>query len=305
MKIAFLILAHKSPKQVKRLISVLLHENCKVFLHIDSKTDVNAFKKIINELNNQNIIYTKSHDARWSTISVTEARLELLQAAVSDPLWEPDYFVMLSGQTYPIKPMSDFISFLENNKGVSFIEHYPLPCDLLGENSGMDRISCYSYSIGKSLITYFPRNFTTSFNIRGRIINNFLRLYHLFKPKRNFPSYIKPFYGIDWWVVTRDAVDYILEYIKLHPDYHKYHKHTRQTCEIYFPSILAGSEYNGEIVNNSLHFMLWKPEDSGHPEDLTEKHFDQLLQSKAFFARKFDMTDDILNRIEAEMLKKK
>ena len=304
MRIAFLILAHKNPDQLKRLVSVLLNVNSKVFIHIDSKSDVNAFHKAMQELNNQNIVFVKSRNTKWSTISVTEARIDLLKESISISDWVPDYIVMLSGQTYPIKPLTELFAFLEKNEGVSFIEHFSLPCKILGENSGMDRINCYSYSIGNRLITYFPRGFKTTFNIRGKIINIIMSVFHVFKPKRKFPSYIKPFYGIDWWVITKDAVEYILDFINAHPDYHKYNRHTKQTCEIYFPSILAGADFKGKLVNNSLHFMLWESQGSGHTANLTENNFNQIIKSDAFFARKFDICEnkDVLDRIDAEIL---
>ena len=44
MKIAHLILTHKNPKQLERLLNALQHDAFDFFIHVDRKTDIEPFK---------------------------------------------------------------------------------------------------------------------------------------------------------------------------------------------------------------------------------------------------------------------
>ena len=43
MRLAHLIIAHKEPRQVERLVKKLVHAACDIFIHIDKKADQSAF----------------------------------------------------------------------------------------------------------------------------------------------------------------------------------------------------------------------------------------------------------------------
>lgn len=292
MKIAYLILAHKDPEQLGRLITKLRCDSCKYYIHFDKKSLSPSVRKRLFQLESQDVFIISSHNVRWGTISQTEARLDLIKKALSDKTWIPDYLIMISGQSYPIKPINDFLSFLEQNKGASFMEHFPIPFSGLGHTNGIDRINCYSYYFLGKLHTYYPKQYKTSYNFKGKMLNGLLHLISAFKPKRVFPEYIKPYYGIDWWALTSEAAVYILDFYEKHPDYHKYHKFTKHTCEVYFPSILAGTNFNGLIINNSLHYFKWLKNGSGNTKVLTMEDAESIKQTNCFFARKFDKNID-------------
>ena len=42
-----------------------------------------------------------------------------------------------------------------------------------------------------------------------------------------------------------------------HPDYRTYHQHTRVPEELFFHSILAGTDFAYEVVNDCLRFNAW------------------------------------------------
>jgi hypothetical protein len=185
------------------------------------------------------------------------------------------------------------------------MEHYSLPYDKLGVNKGLDRIKCYSYTIFGKKVTYFSKGMRTSFNIKGKIINKLLGLYHVFIKTRKHPESVEPHYGIDWWVLSNSAANYILDFVDKNPKYHTFHKHTRHTSEIYFPSILAGTNYKGKVVNKSIHYMQWSKVNSAHPVVLNENDFENVSKTEAFFARKFETqkSSSILNLIDEKVLK--
>jgi hypothetical protein len=303
MKIALLILTHKDPVHLKRLINACNHPHVDIYLHIDKKSN---FHEEINKWNdtklNNRITVIPSSNVKWASISQTVARLELMKYAQNKGAYS--HYIMISGQCYPIKPITQIVNKLKHSIGTSFIQHEAIPTPLLGINEGLDRIECYSYNILGKKVTYFTRKMNITFNRKGEIINALLSFIHIFKKKRSFPNYIKAYYGIDWWVLSSEAVNYIIDFAKSHPDYHQYNVHTRHTCEIYFPSILAGTDYKGLLVNESPHFMIWDKENSAHPIILKENNFDEIYESNALFARKFEssQSSELIKRINVEIL---
>lgn len=302
MKTAFLILTHKDFNHLKRLVEYLNHPSIDIFIHVDKKSLSPEFSGKLKELSSSKVNIIPSQKVYWSSLSQTEARIRLMKAALSSS--DFDHFVMLSGQCYPIKPLPSFLKFLSNNKGVSFMEHFPLPYNELGLNKGLDRINCYSYTMFGKRVTYFSKDMKTTFNTKGRVFNSLLGLYHIFKKKRRHPTNVKPYYGNDWWIASNSAVKFMLEFIEENPNYHIYHKHTKHTCEVYFPSILAGTNYQGKIINTSHHYMHWSEKNTANPIVLEDNEFDNIANSKAFFARKFETqkSGSLLNLIDEKLL---
>ena len=62
-KIAYIIIAHKDPAHLKRLISVLdFHSD--FYIHIDKKVDLEAFRKEFSTLQRK-IYYTNKYTVNW------------------------------------------------------------------------------------------------------------------------------------------------------------------------------------------------------------------------------------------------
>lgn len=300
--IAFLILAHKNPKQLARLITSLFTDKAVFYVHVDKKSNLSEFENAVKKTGIKSVSFVNSHKVFWASISQTEARLELLKAVHFDNI-NYQHYVMLSGQSYPIKPVEKLIQFLQKHKNVSFMEHHQLPYAKLS-NGGLDRIQCYTFRLGNKLFTHLPNNFYNTFSKKGAFLNSLFGVLAKIKGPRKTPDNVRFYYGIDWWVLSHDAVDYLLNYVYLNPEFHSFNKHTRHACEIYFPTILCGTNYTGEIINDSLHYMEWKQDGSGNPKILRKNQWDKIKKSDKYFARKFDdeMDKDILDLIDNELL---
>ena len=67
MKLALLILAHKSPEQLSRLLCRMDDKRFDFFIHIDAKSDINKFKGIDNRIKYSNIIWVKNRIKTYFT----------------------------------------------------------------------------------------------------------------------------------------------------------------------------------------------------------------------------------------------
>ncbi|MCH3980540.1 MAG: beta-1,6-N-acetylglucosaminyltransferase [Prevotella sp.] len=102
MNIAYLISAHKDPYHLKRLITVLESDGVHFFIHIDKKVDIKPF---LNLVKGSNIHYTPNRIwTQWGGFTQVLYQKELLGTALSYEKQHQtfDYFVILTGQDYPL-----------------------------------------------------------------------------------------------------------------------------------------------------------------------------------------------------------
>src|ERR1700709_746531 len=98
MEKAYIILAHKNPQQLYRLIQKLDDQHSTFFIHIDKKVPLAGFEQILG-LNNK-VIFTKRVYTEWGGFGLVEATLNAMQA-VKDSLKRYERIILLSGQDYP------------------------------------------------------------------------------------------------------------------------------------------------------------------------------------------------------------
>jgi len=294
MKIAYLILAHKNPQQLSRLINKLESRNTKIFIHIDKKSNIKQFKRIISPYVK---IIPQREDGKWGRIGLVKAMISGLKVIAKEKF---DYVLLLSGQDYPIKSNEVITQFFEINNGKSFMHYFPIPSKDL-PNGGMDRINRYHFNLGKK--RKFPR-LNHPKTLKGKLLNSLFSIY--FKTPRTFPDYLKPYCGSQWSSFHINAVRYVLDFLNEHPDYLKYHKYSHIPDEMFFQSILLNSTLAGDIIATDLRYSDWKKPNMHLPAILKSEDFREILESDQLFARKFDTQIDqkILDIIDSSISKK-
>lgn len=84
-----------------------------------------------------------------------------------------------------------------------------------------------------------------------------------------------------------------------------YYANFLSSPEGYFHSVICNhKDYQNTTVNHDLHYIRWDNPPKQHPMTLTLKHFDDMVQSGAPFARKFVKDDPVLNKIDEKLLKR-
>jgi hypothetical protein len=290
MRLAIVVLAHDRPDQLAQLLSALRHPQARIYLHLDRRAELASFTTALLEAGVRDVVLLPRHATGWGSVQLVDAALEGLTRGVKD---ECDYFTLISGQDFPLRPMEEILAFFEQSGSRSYLEYFPLPTPRW-RFEGRDRMDFYTYTVLGRRETCIPRGEDTSFlNLKGRLLNEMLRVRSALKSTRHFPSYLCPFGGSQWWNLSRAAADYILDFIDEHPDYRRYHEHTLAPDELFFQSILLGTNFAGEheIVDDTLRFMRW-PEKESHPRVLTMDDLPAILESESLFARKFDAVVD-------------
>lgn len=293
VRIAFLVLGHQDPLQLKRLCRSLQPHS--VFLHLDAKAkdfSPEAFLGI------PNISLVEPRTAvHWGDFSSVTATLKLLQSAHdSGPF---DRYVLLSGACYPVKPMAA----LEMN----------FASDETREWINLTEITRESH-----LYTLISRHWQMEPFVRLKRLDAQLRaawnkVSRFFG--RNFKEELgmTPYFGSQWWALTRDCVGMILRFIAERPSFIESYQTIYAPDEQFFHTIVGNSLFThvarhvddlGSATNQQTPLHLVSPTEDRiwHAES---GQFQMLESTDAFFIRKVTSEQSgggFIERIDRELL---
>jgi Core-2/I-Branching enzyme len=294
MNIGYIILVHNNPQQVANLVSTLHRKNYLFFIHVDKSVNSRPFKQYLDQTGFKNILFLKRYKSKWGSNSLLKASLEGVIEAMKHKV---DYVVQLSGSDFPIKSNSYIANFLRENKEISFISYYSIPAPYWKPNKEVNRIKKYYFYLGNKLFEYPMSEDEPS--LKRRIINIILSF---FLPKqRVLPNNLKMYGGEFWFGLSKEACNEILAYSKRTPQLLSFLKYALCPDEIYFQTALLNSNYKKtNVVNRCLTYINWKDKNSPSPEYFIDDDYDNLIQSDALFARKFDPLENskLMRRID-------
>lgn len=293
MKKAYVIMAHKGPAQLHRLVARLNDGDSEFFIHIDQKADFSQFQSV-KEFGAA-VHFTERFDATWGGYGLIKPYLSAMQTIREAPT-QFDRILLLSGQDYPIKSNKYINEFFKNSPYSNFIDYFPIPNYKKwpgGDRGGWYRVDKY----------YFGTKWYNFFCSKAL---NLLSTYIPFL-KRKMPNGMKPFTGQTWWNLDRYALNYILDYVAKHPEYMAFHRHTFVADELFIQMIIGNSKDEKllqSIGNSEKRFTIWPKADSAHPKILGKDDIEAIMASDDLFARKFDENVDteILDLIDQEIL---
>jgi hypothetical protein len=280
MKVACLMMVHKEPAQIERLLAKFDHPGFDFYIHLDKKANFKEFAYLAQRKGVYFIV--KRTKVRWASYSFVQAILTSFQQ-ILDSGQAYDFISVMSGQDYPIKPVPQFYAYLERNKGKNFICFEDQ--DAHWWSHAINRIKKYHF---------------INFDFRGRyrleyLLNSIL-------PDRHFPlPYV--LYGgprAMCMTLTSDCAAYVCDFIASNRRIRTFCHFTWGTDEFLIPTLIMNSAYSKSVINNNFYYIDWS-QGGSNPKILTSEDYDSLVDSDKFMARKFDMHQDskILNMIDS------
>lgn len=284
VKIGFVLLTHNKPEQTVRLISTLnlMFNFPKIVCHHDfSKTNLPE-----NNLTS-NVTLVKPHiKTSWSKFSVVEATMRALQLMYrsSD---SPDWFILLSGADYPIKPANRIIKDLKFSPYDVHIHHEKI------KYNSYDREwqkLCYDrYHSLKILIPSVNKKF--HYSPKSLVL---LRQPSIVKNYHPFSESFCCFAGEHWFCANRKAAKYLIEFHNTKPAFASYYRkldrYTIVPEESYYHTIFCNSP-DLKVSENHWRYIDWSL-GGCHPKTLGVEDLEKMKSSTAHFARKFDASRD-------------
>jgi hypothetical protein len=282
VKLAYIIMAHQHPQQLRRLITALQTETASFFIHFSKKAE-SAYQEAMELLKDMpNVYFVPRRHTYWGHPSLVKAALSGLRAIVESGI-DYDYVSLLSAQDYPIKKIADIERFFEQNAGKQFIDYAPVdhttPRALgIAPWSGISRIESW-YFMYRSKKIYLPI-------------------------KQKLPYGYTPYIGYLWWSFSCEFAEYAINFLDTHPRYTRFFDHVFISDEFFFQTLLLNSPFKNAAFNDDLRFADWENRNPTVPAILLEADFDRLQTTHHLFARKFDAKRDsvILDLIDKKLL---
>lgn len=289
-KHAFLILAHKSPNLVRRIMKVLESDNHYFFLHVDKKTpNIKDFEDAVRDVKNATVLEHRI-SVFHAGISTTEAELALFEAIRKSKI-DFDYLHLISGQDYPLRSNAQFDDFFEHsNKSYVYIDDKALRANMA---KSYDR-SANEYHFNDTNKKYVQ--------IYEKLhLGLLLRPFYHRKPIEGYVG------GWQWFSWNKELFNFIIKYLQAHPNYLQRFNHTASPDEHIFVTLINNhlDELN-VATEDPLRYISWHPHrpvtDSYRPYILEEADYPYIINSRAFFCRKIDekLSASLLDKIDAQ-----
>lgn len=299
MRIAYIILAHKLPGQLVRLVRKLNSDSASFFIHVDKKADAEIFRKMTAPLSkDENIYFLDRQPIYYGDFNHVKVTLDGIRKILELEL-HYDYVILLSGQDYPIKSNRQIQHALQDSGEQSFMEYFSLPSERWkDENGGLDRIIYWHLNWRGWEFAPLKKN-RFSRLVPDRV---WFTLERLFPMQRNLPGSFSKYGGSAYWCLTRECIEYLDDFVQQNGDFVKFFKHVKIACEIFFQTVLMNSPQRNKLINDNLRYINWPPF-SRHPPILRKQDFEGFMNSDKLFARKFDITIDaeVLDMIDREI----
>jgi hypothetical protein len=268
MKIAFLILAHDKPLQLRLLVDSLPKESV-CFIHVDSSVPLADFLEVLPS--SPSVIYAvKRESICWAGYKMVSVTCRLMREALEFSQF--DYLILLSGSDYPIKSNPAIEATLKS--GDEYISYRPMP----HTTHTLDRLDYLFFAAKK-------RN-----NLLYRIVNKLTPLL----PRRRWPSSLRemtPCSGSSWFALTAECSKHILRFLDSHPEIEAFFRHTRSPDEMLFHTIVNGSPFC-ERVKPCMTYDDFVRNVPPYPAILKITDIEVLKGRFELFARKFDLSSE-------------
>lgn len=271
VKIAYSIFDYKNPDRVVRLVNRLQTEDDYFHIHIDpvvGKEKVNEWKKIIGEKCQQsNISVVSEFRCKYGSYGLIDANLSAMKYYEN---YDYDYFIDMSGDSYPLKPPEVIKRELGERNG-GFMDFFEVPREGWFQG-GLHRLNYRHYFIPTRKYPYVK-----SFKIP--------------RLRRELPCGLKPYGGLGNRCLQKRHIQYILKFVDDNPSVTRFFKRVWGPGEMFYQTILLNSPLKATIFNQPTMYVDFL-EGTAHPKTLTKSDMEALIKSGKFFARKFDSNVD-------------
>jgi hypothetical protein len=291
--LGFVLLTHERPKQVLRLINRLnvLFDYPPISCHHDFSACDLPKEEIPG-----NVTFVRPHlKTAWGHWSLVEATMRAMKLLFERPD-APEWFILLSGTDYPIKPPDVIRRHYRESTGDAWMNTTRLVI------SGLDNeLKRKAYERYRSIRLKYPSIFHFIHSVRIR------RWYkadiNLKRPIYNnwsipFNEDFVCFMGDQWFSARRKAAEEILRFDSENRKVRNHYRRVQCPDESYFHTILKNSD-RIKVDQGSLRYVEWV-EGSSNPKWIEMEDLPKLERTSDHFARKFDMSRDseVLDKLD-------
>lgn len=287
-RLAYLISGTKGDShRMMRTLQAVYHPRNQYVLHLDLEAPPKERMELAMSVRSdpvfsrmQNVrVMSQSNLVTYKGPTMIACTLQAVAILLRESLhW--DWFLNLSASDYPLVTQDDLLYVFSNmSRSVNFIENMQLTGWKLNQRAKSIIVDPGLYLSKKSDLAW-----TTQ--------------------RRSLPTSFKLFTGSAWIMLTRSFLEYcIWGWDNFPRTILMYYTNFVSSPEGYFHTVICNSkEFVNTAIGHDLHYIAWDNPPKQHPVSLSLKDFDNMVKSKAPFARKFHKNDPVLDKIDRELL---
>lgn len=264
-RIAYFVLAHRRPEQLRLLVEAIADSRDLVILHVDLKSmlglrpDRVGIGTMARALANarENVILMPPRCTNWGGWSLSQVLLDAIDLALArGPTWT--HFINLSGQCLPIKPLEAIRTALSAAADTVFVQLRPfssLPAD--------------DWHLRWHPMVELPHK---AVRLRG--------------PRRPPDRFELAYKGSQWCILPRAFCEWQSKAPVRH-EVRRYLRHLLLSDELLMQTLVRNGPWRDRVAPHYGREIIWPG-----PRVMTLADLDFLQHSSAFFARKFDPAID-------------
>ena len=291
MKLVYLVVSHRNPDQVLRLVRALREgPSAEVVVRHDrrqSRLDSSEVEEAGGRLLHDEL---PVEWAAWPHLRMLLASLERVAAE-----YDPDWLIVLSGQDYPLRPLAEVEERLASADHDAYLGHsWPLATGALPPPPAEEFFLRYAYyHLPAPALRWFPRRLRRVIYFRERP-----RRFGIRRPRLPFRDDLRCWVSSDWPTLNRRALQVVLRTAREERRLMRHYRRTVAPAESFFATALM-NEPGLRVSGDYRRFVRFQP-GAPSPDVLTAPDLDELRASGADFARKFDARADasILDRLD-------
>ena len=226
MRIAYLILAHRQPRHLGRLVEQLDDGNATFLIHVDRNSDIAPFRAAV--ASQRAAFLPERLSINWGGWNMVQATLDMLRRANGER--QSDYYQLLSDSCYPIKSNRDIADRL----AAGTLNYLTINHELTRQSPFFERVGSYHWP---DLVP--ARSFRRLHKLSSRLQRRL--------PARRLPPGLRLYKGWQWWCLSDACAGYILSYVDSHPEIVRFFRHTSIPDETFFHSIVGNSKFAGTL----------------------------------------------------------
>lgn len=273
MPIAYLIMAHKEPVQVGRLLRSIAAPGNRYLVHVDATAREGVRSAIAAQARDvPGVELLPSRACRWGGFSLVAVELDAMRRLLREPGWT--HYVNLSGQDLPLVSQTSLEKQLRAAPARSWVDWF----DPLDNGWGNP---------------YHPVGTPEFADVRSRVEGVYVevprsrRIVRVPGLRRRLPDSVEWFGGSQWRVLARDVCRYLVEDPAARR-LARFFRHTFVPDESFVQTALLNAPVHHDLVNDSRRHIRWSPT----IHTFRREDYDELDRSDAWFARKFDPSVD-------------
>jgi hypothetical protein len=304
MRLGFVILNHREPAQLLRLIGTLRKQlpDAPIVVHNDNDR-VDLPGSPLDVFGDVHLL-TNNTPLQWGDFSIQNAFWRSI-ACMVDSI-EFDWLVVLSAQDYPIKPLTGLSDRLSKTRADALLRATPIR--ELGSRSdrrNMRRRYLYQYRPSPAPSTAKLRLLLRrSISPFVDVFNNVQPCVQVYKLPDGIPWRLglrarsTPFsehepcwFGSTWHTLSYRAACLLVETIRSKSACVDYYRRTIMPAESATATLICNAP-ELSVESSEVHYARWSAPRTGHPDLLGTEDLPELVKAPGYFARKFDITKD-------------